>query len=52
MVYRALDSTMLDKRMLNALGYNFEGKPSEEERGSLADDFFGENGAAFKNPPK
>jgi GNAT superfamily N-acetyltransferase len=48
MVYHALDSTMLDDTMLNALGYNFEGRPSEEERNALADDFFGENGTAFK----
>lgn len=48
MVYRALDSTMLDATMMNALGYNFEGKPSEEKRKSSEDDFFAENGVAYK----
>lgn len=47
-VYRALDSTRLDATMMNALGHNFEGRPSEEERKALEEDFFGENGAAFK----
>lgn len=42
-VNRALDSTMLD-----ALGYIDECGPTEEERETLEDDFFGENGASYK----
>lgn len=48
MVYRALDSTRLDATMMNVLGHKFEGRPSEEERKTIEDDFFGENGATFK----